>query len=173
LATFAKALGAGFPVAAITGKRKIMEQVVPGGILHAGTYNANPVSMAAAYAALTELSANGGAVYKHLHKVGKMLHDGLQSAIDKTNAEAIVQGMGAGGCQIYFTKLKKVESYRDFMSGVNQNTPKYMRFHKELLKRGIYFHPQQYEHLFLATVHTEEDVEKCTKAATEALKIVT
>jgi glutamate-1-semialdehyde 2,1-aminomutase len=171
LATFAKALGAGFPVSAITGKRKIMEQVVPGKILHAGTYNANPVCMAASYAALTELSANGGAIYKHLHKIGAMLQEGLQSAVDKTKAEAIVQGIGPGGCQLYFTKLKKIENYRDFVAGANP--PKYMRFHKELLKKGIYFHPQQYEHLFIATVHTEQDVEKCTKAVTEALRIVT
>jgi len=169
LATFAKALGAGFPISAITGMKEIMEQVVPGKIMHAGTYNANPLCVAAAYTALTELTKNDGAAYKHLHKVGKMLQDGLQNAVEKTRTEGIVQGVGAGGCQLYFTKMKKIRNYRDFFS---TDSEKYLRFHKELLKRGIYFHPQQYEHLFVCTEHSTEDVRKAITAAEQALKAI-
>jgi len=169
LATFAKALGAGFPISAITGKREIMEHVVPGEIMHAGTYNANPLCVAAAYAALTELTKNDGAAFKHLHKVGKMLQEGLQEAVEKTHTTGMVQGIGAGGCQLYFTKMKKIRTYRDFFSC---DSTRYLRFHKELLKRGIYFHPQQYEHLFVCTEHTTEDVQKCVKAAEDVLKVL-
>jgi glutamate-1-semialdehyde 2,1-aminomutase len=167
LATFAKALGGGFPISAVTGKRKIMEEVVPGKIIHAGTYNANPVCVVASYATLTELTKDGNAAYKHLHKVGKMLQDGLQDAVEKTHTTGVVQGVGAGGCQLYFTQLKKICNYRDFFSC---NSAKYMRFHKELLKRGVYFHPQQYEHLFVCTEHTTEDVQACLDAAEQALR---
>lgn len=169
LATFAKALGAGFPISAITGLKEIMEQVVPGKIMHAGTYNANPLCVAAAYTALTELTKNDGAAFKHMHKVGRMLQDGLQDAVEKTRTEGIVQGVGAGGCQLYFTKMKKIRNYRDFFS---TDSEKYLRFHKELLKRGIYFHPQQYEHLFVCTEHTTEDVQKAVTAAEQALKAI-
>ncbi|MGD0177012.1 MAG: glutamate-1-semialdehyde 2,1-aminomutase [Candidatus Bathyarchaeia archaeon] len=169
LATFAKALGAGFPISAITGVKEIMEQVVPGKIMHAGTYNANPLCVAAAYTALTELTKNDGAAYKHMHKVGRMLQDGLQGAVEKTRTEGIVQGVAAGGCQLYFTKMKKIRNYRDFFS---TDSEKYLRFHKELLKRGIYFHPQQYEHLFVCTEHTTEDVQKAVTAAEQALKAI-
>ena len=169
LSTFAKALGAGFPISAITGIKEIMEQVVPGKIMHAGTYNANPLCVAAAYASVTELTANDGAAYKHLHKVGRMLEDGLRDAAEKTHTEAIVQGVGAGGCQLYFTKMKKIRNYRDFFSC---DPAKYLRFHKELLKRGIYFHPQQNEHLFVCTEHSVEDVQKCITAVEQALKIL-
>ena len=169
LATFAKALGAGFPISAITGEKEIMEQVVPGKIMHAGTYNANPLCVAAAYTSLTELTRNDGAAYKHMHKVGRMLQEGLQSALEKTRTEGIVQGVGAGGCQLYFIKMKKIRNYRDFFS---TNSEKYLRFHKELLKRGIYFHPQQYEHLFVCTEHTTEDVRKAITAAEQALKTI-
>lgn len=171
LATFAKALGAGFPIAAVTGKRKIMENVVPGKINHAGTYNANPLCVAAAYATLTELTKDGNAAYKHLHKVGTMLQEGLQQALEKTNTAGIVQGIGAGGCQLYFTKLKKIASYRDFVG--NCDSVKYRRFHKELLKRGIYFHPQQYEHLFVCTEHSTDDVQTCINAVDDALRSLT
>lgn len=167
LATFAKALGAGFPISAITGKREIMEEIVPGKIMHAGTYNANPLCVAASYASLTELTKDGNAAYKHLRKVGTMLQEGLEEAIEKTHTMGIVQGIGAGGCQLYFTKMKRIQNYRDFFSC---DSAKYMKFHKELLKRGIYFHPQQYEHLFVCTEHTTGDVQTCVDAAKQALR---
>jgi glutamate-1-semialdehyde 2,1-aminomutase len=169
LVTLGKALGAGFPISAIAGRRDIMEQVVPGRIGHTGTYNANPLCAAASYAALTELTRNDGAAYKHMHNVGKMLQDGLQSAVEKTHTHGVVQGVGAGGCQLYFTEMKKIRNYRDFFSC---DAAKYLRFHKELMKRGIYFHPQQYEHLFVCTEHTELDVQTCIRAAEEALRVL-
>ena len=98
-----------------------------------------------------------------------MLQDGLQGAVEKTRTDGIVQGVGAGGCQLYFTKMKKIRNYRDFFS---TDSEKYLRFHKELLKRGIYFHPQQYEHLFVCTEHTTEDVQKAVTAAEQALKAI-
>lgn len=95
IATFGKALGAGFPISAIAGTRKIMEYAVPGKVLHAGTYNSNPVCLAAAYASLSELSSNNGAAYNHLNKIGKMLYDGLVQAVERAGCRAIVQGIGA------------------------------------------------------------------------------
>ena len=77
--------------------------------------------------------------------------------------------MGAGGCQLYFTEMKKIRNYRDYFSC---DEPKYLKFHKELLKRGIYFHPQQNEHLFVCTEHTEEDVHKCINTVEQSLKAV-
>ena len=169
LATYAKALGAGFPISAITGKKEIMEQVVPGKIMHAGTYNANPLCVAAAYATLNILGANDGQIYQRLHKVGFGLQKALEEAVEKTGTEAIVQGVGPGGCQLYFTKMKKIRNYRDFFSC---DTQKYLRFSKQMLKRHIYFHPQQNEHLFVCTEHTDEDVAQAGRAASESLKTI-
>jgi glutamate-1-semialdehyde 2,1-aminomutase len=166
LATFAKALGAGFPISAITGKRKIMEQVVPGKIMHSGTYNANALCVSAAFASLTELDANGGRAFRHIEKMGNLLIDGLTQAVERTKTEAIVQGLGGAGCQLYFTKLKKISNYRDFFSC---ESVKYLRYSKQLLKRGVYFYAQQYEHLFVSTVHTEEQVVSAAEAAEDAL----
>ncbi|MDG6926188.1 MAG: glutamate-1-semialdehyde 2,1-aminomutase [Nitrososphaerota archaeon] len=167
LATYAKALGAGFPISAITGKREIMENVVPGKMMHSGTYNANPLVVTAALASLTELSRNNGAIYKHLNKIGTMLMEGLQDAVDETKTKGMVQGIGSGGCQLYFTDRKKISNYKDFFS---TDSTKYMKFHKQLLKRGVYFHPQQYEHLFVCTAHTEKDVDTAVSSAREVLK---
>lgn len=165
ISTYAKAMGGGFPISALAGKRQIFETLIPGKVFHAGTYNANPLCVAASHACLSELDKPG--VYAKFHKIGNMLQEGLQKAIDDTKAEAIIQGAGPGGCQLYFTKLKKIKNYRDFLSC---DSKKYMRLHKKLLKRGIYFHPQQYEHLFICTQHTEEDIEQCTTAVKEVLR---
>jgi len=165
IATYAKALGAGFPISALAGKKEIFENLVPGKVFHAGTYNANPLVVAASYASLTELDKPG--TYAKLHKIGNMLQDGLEGAIDDTNTQAIVQGAGPGGCQLLFTKLRKIKDYRDFLS---TDSEKYMKMHKKLLKRRIYFHPQQYEHLFISTQHTEEDVNRCIANVKEVLR---
>ncbi len=169
LACFAKALGGGFPIAAITGRRDILEQVGPGNIMHAGTFNGNPISCAAAYATLTELSANNGESYRYMNKIGKKLQDGLERLVSSTRAEAIVQGMAQLGVQILFTPLKKIRNYREFLTC---NGAKYNAYHREMLKRGVLFHPLQYQHLFVSTAHSEDDINMTLKAAEESLKAV-
>ena len=170
MSTFAKALGAGVPISAFTGKRDIMEKVVPGKIFHGGTYNANPLCLAAAKESLAMLSENSNAAFRHLEKMALMLIDGLDNAIQKTKNRAIVQGVGAAGCQIYFSKLKKITNYREFYSAVDE--AKYVRFHREMLKRDIYFHPAHSEHLFVSTVHSVEDMAKVEEAALQSMKAI-
>ena len=149
------------PYPQLPGKKKIMEQVVPVKIMHSGTYNANALCVAAAYASLSELDANDGRAYHHLNKVGNLLIEGLQNAVEKTKTQAIVQGLNGGGCQIYFTSERNTKLPRLFQSATTQLN---LRFSKQLLKRGVYFHAQQYEHLFVSTVHTEEQVQIATES---------
>jgi len=169
LACFAKALGGGFPISAISGKKDIMEQVGPGRITHAGTFNGNPLCCAAAYATLTELTRNGGEAHRHMKKIGTMLQDALEQAVASSGTNAIVQGLAQCGVQVFFTKLKKITNYREFLTCDGE---KYTRYHKEMLRRGIFFHPLQYQHLFVSTAHTEEDIDKTAKAARESLSMV-
>lgn len=166
LATFAKALGAGFPIAAVTGKKEIMDFVGEGKIAHYGTYGGNPLCLAAAYASINKLQRGG---IQHLTKMGNMLLRGINEAIEKTKAKAIVQGLGGAGLQVYFTELKQIKNWRQ---AANCNTQRYKRFQRELLKRGVYFHPAQYEHQFVCTAHTEEQIRKTVSALTEALKVL-
>jgi glutamate-1-semialdehyde 2,1-aminomutase len=165
LGTYAKALGGGFPISAIAGRKDIMESLVPGKVFHAGTYNANPLCVAASVACLKELNRPG--TYSRLRKVGAMLQEGLESAITETHTQGIVQGVGPGGCQLYFTRLKRVLNLLDFLSCYSE---KYLRMHRKLLKEGVYFHPQQYEHLFVSTQHQPEDVEECVRAVRKVLR---
>ncbi len=169
LACFAKALGGGFPIAAITGKRRILEQVGPGKIMHAGTFNGNPISCAAAYATLTELTRNNGHNYRRMNKIGTRLQEGLTRLVASTRTEAIVQGMAQLGIQILFTPLKKVRNYREFLTC---NFARYNAYHRQMLKRGVLLHPLQYQHMFVSTAHSEGDVDLTLKAAEESLKAI-
>jgi glutamate-1-semialdehyde 2,1-aminomutase len=161
LATYAKALAAGFPISAVAGKRDIMKNAQPGRVSFSGTYHANPLCIAAADATLEELMANDFAAYNHLRKIGRLLQDGLERAVLDTHSEAIVQGVGPGGLQVYFTRLKKIRNYREFSTC---DFKKYLRFHKELIGRGVYTHPGQNEHWFVSTAHSEEDISKTLEA---------
>jgi glutamate-1-semialdehyde 2,1-aminomutase len=165
LATFSKALGAGFPIAAITGRRDIMEMIRPGAITHMGTYNENPLCVAAAYASITELEAGG---IEHLAKLGGIFYEGIQQAIERTGVDAIAQAIGPI-LQVYFTKLKKIRKLRDVLPP-QCDAEKSKSFQRELLKRHVYFHPDLFERQFLSTAHTERDVAEAVSAATEAFR---
>ena len=169
LACFGKALGGGFPISAITGRRDIFNSVGPGGIMHAGTYNGNPLCCAAACATLTELTANDGACYKHLNKIGTKLQNGLEKISDSSRTHTIVQGLAQCGVQIYFTSLKKITNYREFLAC---DGDRFTRYHRQMLKRGVLVHPLQYQHMFVSTAHTEDDVDMTLKAAQESLQAV-
>jgi glutamate-1-semialdehyde 2,1-aminomutase len=169
LSTYGKALAAGYPISAVAGKREIMEYAQPGRVSFSGTYHANPICIAAAHATLTELMDNGGAAYKHLRKIGESLQNGIEEVIQETHSEAIIQGVGPGGFQIYFTKLSRIRDYREF---TKCDIGKYGRFHKELLKRGVYTHPGQNEHWFVSTAHNEQDVKSTLNAVRESLNSV-
>jgi glutamate-1-semialdehyde 2,1-aminomutase len=164
IGTYAKAMGGGFPISAVAGKRDIMEKLVPGKVFHAGTYNANPLVVSASLACLNELNRPG--TYSRLKKVGDMLQAGLEAAIEQTKTQAIVQGIGPGGCQLYFTKLKKIRNLLDYLSCYSE---KYLQMHRKLLRAGVYFHPQQYEHLFVSTQHSPEDVDFAVAAVKKIL----
>jgi glutamate-1-semialdehyde 2,1-aminomutase len=169
LATYAKALSGGFPIGAIGGKKEIMSMFVPGKVVHFGTMNANPVCLAATQTSLEMLSENSGAALRDMNKRGDRLIAGIREAIETTKQEAIVQGIHGAGLQLYFTPLKKIANYRDYLSC---NKKKFALFHKELLKRGIYIHPSQNEHFFLSTAHSDQDIEKTISAIKESLSVL-
>ena len=169
LACFGKALGGGFPISAITGRREIFDRVGPGSIMHAGTYNGNPLCCAAACATLKELTANDGAHYKHMRKIGNKLQEGLKQIAESSRTQTIVQGLAQCGVQIYFTSLKKITNYREFLAC---DGDRFTRYHRQMLKRGVLIHPLQYQHMFVSAAHTEEDIDMTLRAARESLQAI-
>lgn len=164
LTTMAKALGGGFPVAAIGGRRDIMDQVSDGTVLHAGTYNANTVAVAAASASLDELATPG--TYERLFSVSNRLMDGMAGIFQRAGIQVHVQGVGPM-FQFWFSD-RPVLDYRD--AAAHLNSPRYAALARALHERGVMVHPSNIELWFVSTVHTEADIDTSLGAFEDAVK---
>jgi glutamate-1-semialdehyde 2,1-aminomutase len=165
LSTFGKALGAGFPVGAVVGRRAILERMRWGDdmVLHYGTFNGHRLTMKVIAASLDLLSEEG--IYGKLHAVGDAAIGGLREVFRRRKVKAIVQGFGPM-FQIYFTECDAIHDYRDYCAYVD--TKRYSRFVHALLERGIYMTPSNGLHWIISTVHTEADVTALLEAADQA-----
>jgi glutamate-1-semialdehyde 2,1-aminomutase len=166
LSTFGKALGAGFPVGAVTGPRAILDRMRWGSnmVLHYGTFNGHRLTMSVIAANLDLLAANEGAVYKQIYRVGDAAITGLRDVFRRRKIDAIVQGFGPM-FQIYFTSRDAITDYRDYCRYAD--TAKYSQFIHALLDRGIYMTPSNGLHWIISTAHTMQDVETFLAAADE------
>jgi len=166
LACFAKALGGGVPIAAVVGRRDLMSMIGPGRIGFGGTYNANSLSLAASKATLETLLENDGEAFRRMSELGSKLKAGLTDTFRAAGYRVIINAVGPM-ISIYFTKLRKISTYRQ---ATQSDGEKYKRFRDEMLKRGVYMHPDGLERLSLSAVHTEREVEETIIAAEESLK---
>ena len=163
LTIFAKGLGGGFPVAALGGRKAIMDLVADGIVSMAGTYTANGIAVAAANAALDELAAPG--VYEALEARSDALRLGIDTACRKAGLPARVVGVG-GLMQLWFSS-QPIDRYRDAERHADQAL--FRRWWEGMLARGILFHPGAYENLFVSTAHTDHDVSLTIAAAEDVL----
>jgi glutamate-1-semialdehyde 2,1-aminomutase len=155
ISTFGKALGAGFPVGAVTGPRSILDRMrwSDDMVLHYGTFNGHRLTMKVVAANLDLLSADGA--YRRLHAMGDAAIAGLREVFRRRNVKAIVQGFGPM-FQIYFTDREAVHDYRDYCAYVD--TQRYSRFVHRLLDNGIYMTPSNGLHWIISTAHRDEDI---------------
>jgi glutamate-1-semialdehyde 2,1-aminomutase len=169
--SFGKALGAGFPVAAIAGRADVMDEFAGGRVLHYGTQNANPLLLRVVRESLDLLTEER---VQRLNALGEQLASGLREAIADAAAPALVQNVGPM-LQIYFLlpgneQVEAIRSYRDF--GAHVDRERFNRFAHALFDEGVYLSPSPALHSVLATVHTEDDVDRVVAAARAALERV-
>src|SRR5581483_2979921 len=138
LSTFGKALGAGFPIGAVAGRREILNRLQwgEGMVLHYGTFNGHRLTMKVIAANLDLLLQEG--TYSRLHAIGDAAITGLREVLRTHQVSALVQGFGPM-FQIYFTEQNGIHDYRDYCAYAD--TKKYSRFIHLLLDRGIYMTP--------------------------------
>ncbi len=164
LATFAKAMGSGFPIAALAGRRDLM-LLTAGNVLHGGTYNANVSSVAAANATLAELAADGGAVYGRIERMGERLMDGLRSHADRLGVDLWVQGLGTA-----FNTTFGVGPFHDYRAYAASDLARQRRFLIALQDRGVRVTGRGT--WFLSAAHEDADIERTLVAAGDALVAV-
>lgn len=164
LAVFGKAIAGGLPVAAIAGRGDVMEMISAGKVGHAGTFNSNPVGMAATVATLQRLRRDKEVLYPGLYGMGQRLMQGIRDAADEAGVPLLVQGPGPV-FQTYLTEAGKVRDYRDFAATDRAGMA---RMHAELLTRGVNIVPRGL--WFLSVEHTEGDVDATVDAVRNVLQ---
>jgi glutamate-1-semialdehyde 2,1-aminomutase len=156
LSCWAKALGGGVPISAVSGKAEYMDLIAPGRISFGGTYFANSLTLAGANANLRLLQLGGVEIYDRFRGLTDKMEKGIEAAARDSKLPVLVQSV-PGMLQFFFTRRKKITNYRESLQ-IDWNL--YLRHHQLLLDRGIYIHPDNYERLTFSTTHTEKDVER-------------
>jgi glutamate-1-semialdehyde 2,1-aminomutase len=158
LSTWAKALGAGWPIAAVTGSGEVMDVLGPvGGVVVSGTYTGQLCSVMAAIEALDIMSEPG--FYDRLNSIADGFYRGLESLMADSGVTGRVQGIGAR-FGLYFGVTEPVRNYEEataFDAEVNN------RFLRGCVEHGLHFHDFGTKfapmHYGTTSAHTDDDVD--------------
>jgi glutamate-1-semialdehyde 2,1-aminomutase len=115
LLCLAKALGGGVPCGAIGGVRELMSMIADGRYEQVGTFNGNPLTMAAARAVLLEILTPEA--YAHFDRLRSIMADGAEEIIRRYELPGHVRSYGAKGAVIFHERLR---NYRDFLDYPDQ-----------------------------------------------------
>jgi len=165
LCTLGKAIGGGFPLAAITGRADIMAHFDKGAVseeafmMQVGTLSGNPVAAAAGLKTLEILKRPGA--YERIFKTGRALMEGYTQALKDIRIKAVVLG-DAPMFDVVFTE-REVRDYRTALG--DEATMK--RCNLLLRERGILKSDSKY---YISTVHTDEDVRFTLDAFASAIR---
>jgi glutamate-1-semialdehyde 2,1-aminomutase len=166
IATFAKALGGGFPIGAIAGKKEIMQQLAPvGSVYQASTFAGNPVSVAAAIATLEALLEGKNSIYPQVARTCDSIVNGIRDMVAASKLECRINSIGSM-FQLFFA----TEKVRDEASAKKANALSFRRLYDELLKRDVFVPPSQFETCFVSYAHTEDDSDRTVDAFGDALR---
>jgi glutamate-1-semialdehyde 2,1-aminomutase len=165
LTCLGKIIGGGLPVGAYGGRTDLMELVSPAGpVYQAGTLSGNPLAMTAGLWALEALSPQ---LYRHLSKLGTRLAAGLADAARAANVPLQINAFGS-----MLTPFFTNQPVKDYQSALSSDTQAYAAFFREMLARGVYPPPSQFEAWFLSAAHSDRDVDRTVRAAREAFRAV-
>jgi glutamate-1-semialdehyde 2,1-aminomutase len=168
LATFAKAMGNGFPVAAIAGKKEIMLQLAPAGrVYQASTYAGNPISVSASISTIESLIRGKNEIYPTIAKTCDRLVNGIEDGLEDAKLNCTLNTIGSM-YQLFFNDGRVT----DANSAKKSNSANFRLLFDELLKRGVFIPPSQFETCFVSYSHSEDDVYKTIEFYGDALRKV-
>ena len=164
LAVFGKAIANGFPVACLAGRADLMEQFVTRKVMHGGTYNAQPVSMAATVATLTALA--DGQVHAALERRGRRLMEGIGRALAEADVVARIQGFP----QIFHVALGVDSPIVDYRSSLDADKLRYVKLTTTLLDHGV--RALERGAWFLSDAHSDEVIDETIAAVATAARMI-
>ncbi|MGV1049653.1 MAG: aspartate aminotransferase family protein [Solirubrobacterales bacterium] len=166
LGTFGKAMANGFPVAAVAGRREMLERfntTATGDVTFAGTYNGGAPGVAAALATVEVLETEP--VHEHIYALGERMREGLRRISAELGVQTIVSGYGSLYVMLFMAG--PLDSYDDV---VRNDHDFFVAYRKELVRRGVFEMPENIGRNHIMYSHTEEDVDRTLEVSREALK---
>lgn len=164
LTTLGKIIGGGLPVGAYGGKREIMELVAPSGPMYqAGTLSGNPLAMTAGMETLSILNTEKN-FYSGLEQISAQLEEGFLAVVKKRDLPITINRVGS-----MMTVFFSGERVRDYQSALKADTKRFGIYFREMLLRGIYLPPSQFEAAFVSAAHSSADIGRTVSAHEEAV----
>lgn len=150
----AKSIGGGLPLAAFGAATAVMDLISQHKVFHGGTYNTNPVSMAAGLATFRDVLTREN--YTRVEKLGHKLATGYRETVDRVGLNAYVAIAGANGALMFAPKL--VRNYRDWLQ---VDTDLWRQYWFAMVNRGVMPQPYWWDEQWTISVqHTEADIDK-------------
>lgn len=168
ITTMAKALSNGFGIAAVGGKKEIMDKLSPGGkVYQASTFAGNPIAVSAALASVKTLNKLENKLYSKLERYCAR----FSKAIDDLATDFGIphQVNFTSSMMQIFLSDKPVTNYE---TAVNADAKKFKKLFSVLLKNRVFIAPSQFEVVFLSDAHAPADLNKTLDAYRLALKAV-
>jgi glutamate-1-semialdehyde 2,1-aminomutase len=164
LVTYAKALGNGFPIAAIAGKEDVMMTIQPGAMAHGGTYSGNAVGAVAGIATLELLETEP--IIETINKRGEALMSGIGEILTEADIPYALPGVPP----MFGIILGVEEEPQDFRGYFEGDGDLYERIAVELIQRGVQPDGDAREPWFLCYALSEEDVNETLNVFNESVK---
>jgi glutamate-1-semialdehyde 2,1-aminomutase len=168
LTTLGKAMGNGWPISALGGKRDLMElfSTTPGRpAFFAGTFNGHPPTAAAALATIDKLEREH--VHDHVFRLGERARTGLQELYDRLGVPAVVSGFGSVFVSYFLDG--EVRSYDDLL---RNDVDLFVGYRRELMRHGIFELPLNLKRSHFSFAHADEDVDRLLEATEAAVSTV-
>ncbi len=167
MTTMGKIIGGGLPVGAYGGKKEIMDCVSPAGkVYQAGTLSGNPIAMSAGMAMLNYLNEHPE-VYTQVAQNTSRITAGIRKALLANGLNFTINEIGSM-YSLFFTD----KPVTDFESAKTSDTQLFGKYFRQMLERGVYLAPSQYESLFVSTALSEADLQHIEQANAEVLALV-
>jgi glutamate-1-semialdehyde 2,1-aminomutase len=161
MTTVGKIVGGGFPAAAFGGRADIMKVLAPDGpVYQAGTLSGNPVAMAAGIETLTQLSHPD--FYKKLNEKSDRFISRLKEIIAGKDIQL-------NHCGSMFTLFFNKSEVRNFQDTKRSDQERFARYFNNMLQRGIYVSPSQFEGNFISETHTPEILDYVLQSISESI----
>lgn len=170
LSTFGKAVANGYPMGVIAGNKKYMDYFVhpekSKRVLIAGTFNAFPLTTAAAIATLQKLASAEHNVYQHVYQLGEILEKGLHAIFSQYDKPYQIAREGSAFC-VYFMDHLPVD-FHDILTNHDFDFDKQYRL--ALIKKGIFHFPLPIKQGSISFAHSLEDIERTLEATDDVMR---